>query len=214
LVERRWPVIKIDLHVHSRYSFDCSAKTEQLIKWGKQHGMDAICITDHHSYLNSNPIADLAVADRELLILRGAEASTSEGHFTLLGVQDDAWNSMVLTGQIDAQGLIDYVNSLGGAVIAAHPFRKGGDYSGGWRMAKLRGLTAIEVWNNRCTGDECREAAALAEKMGLPMVGGSDAHAAVEVGLAYTIFDVKVSSMSDLIWALKQGLCRVGRTVW
>jgi hypothetical protein len=170
--------------------------------------MDAICITDHHSYLNSAPLEEMA-KDSGLLILRGAEASTNMGHFVLFGVQDDYWNSQVLTGQMDVQGLIDYVNSLGGAVIAAHPFRKRGDRSGGWQMAKLRGLTAIEVWNTRCTDEECQEAVVLAKEMGLPMVGGSDAHAAVEVGLAYSVVDGLVRTVPELVWALKQGLCRI-----
>ncbi len=170
--------------------------------------MDAICITDHHSYLSSAPLEELA-AGRDLLVLRGAEASTSMGHFTLLGVQDDVWNSLVLTGRLDAQELIDYVNDLGGAVIAAHPFRKGEAHSGGWRMAKLKGLTAVEAWNTRCTVEEMQEAAALAKSMGLPMVGGSDAHTAVEVGLAYTIFEPEIKNLADLIQALKQGSCRI-----
>jgi predicted metal-dependent phosphoesterase TrpH len=169
--------------------------------------MGAICITDHHSFLSSAPLEQLTDGS-DLLLLRGAEASTDVGHFTLLGVQDDDWNSLVLTGRLDAQGLIDYVNDLGGAVIAAHPFRNGEARSGGWRMAKLKGLAAIEVWNSRCMVEEMQEAAALAEAMGLPMVGGSDAHAAVEVGLAYTIFETEIKNMAELIQALKQGLCR------
>lgn len=176
--------------------------------WGKRHGMNAICITDHHSYMCSAPLEEQA-ASSDLLLLRGAEASTNVGHFTLLGVRDDAWNSLMLTGHLDAQELIDYVNDLGGVVIAAHPFRKGEAHSGGWRMAKLKGLAAVEVWNTRCTVEEMQEAVALAESLGLPMVGGSDAHAAVEVGLAYTIFETEIKNLADLIQALKQGLCRI-----
>ncbi|NLC06808.1 MAG: PHP domain-containing protein [Syntrophomonadaceae bacterium] len=203
---------KIDLHVHSRYSFDCSVNPEHLIKWGKKRGMDAICITDHNSYLSSAPIEEVA-KDSGLIVLRGAEASTSCGHLILYGVQDDSWNKQGLTGQLDPQRLIDYVNDQGGAVIAAHPFRKGEEHSGGWRMAKLRGLAAIDVWNLRCTDEENRQAVELAKEMGLPMVGGSDAHAAVEVGLAYSIVNVKVNSIQDLVIALKKGWCRVGKNL-
>ena len=200
--------VKIDLHIHSRYSFDCSSRVEDILQWGKQNGVDVLCITDHHSYLKSAPISD-GIRQNGLVVLRGAEATTNNGHFLIYGVQDDSWNCRGSQEELDAQRLIDYVNALGGVVIAAHPFRKGGDYSGGWRMTRLRGLVAIETWNNRCTDEENQEAVRLAQKMGLPMVGGSDAHIPEAVGTAYSLVEREIRSLKDLVQALKQGLCRM-----
>ncbi|MDH7479225.1 MAG: PHP domain-containing protein [Syntrophomonadaceae bacterium] len=202
--------MKIDLHVHSCFSYDSATRPETILKWARLRGLDAVCITEHHSYLNSAPFAEWAERSR-LLIFRGAEASTSLGHFLLFGVYDDCWNTFNQSGYIDPQRLIDYVNGRGGAVVAAHPFRRTDGHFGGWEVARLRGLAAIEVWNANCTEEENQEAKELARRMGLPGVGGSDAHVGAAVGMAYTELLQPVTGERQLVQLLKQGQCRAGR---
>lgn len=201
--------MKIDLHVHSCYSYDGVGHPREIIKWARLRGMDGICVTEHHSYLNSEPFREWA-ENSGIVVLRGAEASTLLGHFLIFGVQDDSWNTYRETGYLDAQRLIDYVNARGGAVVAAHPFRREGEYFGGWKIAKLRGLAAIEVWNARCTEEDNQEAEELARTMGLPGIGGSDAHAGGCVGMAYTVFRRPVGNEKQLVELLKQGECQPG----
>lgn len=201
--------MKIDLHIHSRYSYDSATRPETILKWARMRGLDGVCITEHHSYVKSQPFSEWA-EHSSIVILRGAEASTMLGHFLIYGVSDDSWNTYKEAGYIDPQKLIDHVNAQGGAVVAAHPFRREGEHFGGWKVASLRGLAAIEVWNGNCLEEDNQEALLLARKMGLPGIGGSDAHVGPAVGMAYTVLPRPITDEKDLVKLLKLGKCRAG----
>jgi len=208
--------VKIDLHVHSQFSYDSATRPEIILQWARRRGLAGVCITEHHSFENSAPFEHHA-PHSDILIFRGAEAATSLGHFLLFGVKDDSWNSFHMGDYIDTQALINLVNVQGGAVVAAHPFRTYDDHLGnaeehfgGWKIAELQGLAAVEVWNACCTDEQNEQAVQLARYLGLPGTGGSDAHVGAGVGQAYTIFEQPIGSIIDLVRMLKQGRCRPG----
>jgi hypothetical protein len=106
---------------------------------------------------------------------------------------------------LDADRLIAEVDRLGGAVVAAHPFR-------GWRPLDTSVLdrsrcTALEVENGRNSAFENAQAARLAFRLGIPAVAGSDAHALDELGRFPTRFHMPVAGRDDLVRALREGLC-------
>ena len=45
----------------------------------------------------------------------------------------------------------------------------------------------------------------VAKRLGLKAIGGSDAHAVLELGTSYTVFEEKIRNEEDLIAQLKNG---------
>jgi predicted metal-dependent phosphoesterase TrpH len=151
---------------------------ETLVKRAERIGLDAVAVTDH----NTMAAVDAArkAASDDLLIIPAEEVDTTEGQLIglFLNEQIEPWQS--------PSKVIDEIQDQGGLVIAPHPFdamRKGlntiDDH--------VPELDAIETQNSRCIRAAYnRQAAAFAERHGLPATGGSDAHFAWELGSAWT----------------------------
>jgi predicted metal-dependent phosphoesterase TrpH len=200
--------LKIDLHVHTAYSIDATGTPDEVLAAARQAGLDGIAITEHDSYEKAEIFLKLA-SRYGLAVFAGAEVAMQFGHFLVFSENIARWNRYcgVAAG---AQELIDAVNSAGGAVIAAHPYRDGFPF-GGSQVRKLRGLAAIEVCNGANTDAENRQAGELAALMALPGTGGSDAHRVAEIGRCHTVFDAPVRNIAELVDALKAGRCTYGR---
>jgi len=201
----------IDLHLHSLPASACAADSiDEMLAAAKALGLSGVCLTDHNFIWTAEDAAALA-ARHGLLILRGTEITTVQGDILVFGY------GRTVTGIPDAAGLCREVAAAGGLTIAAHPFR-------GFRTVGARelGLTldkakqrplfkqvdAVEAANSKVTADENDLAAAVAAALGLPAVGGSDAHAVGDVGIFATRFDCQVGNEAELIAAVKAGAGR------
>ena len=194
--------MKVDLHVHTANSDDAYGEPEEILAAASAAGLDGFAVTEHAHYEKSELFLDLAPRFN-LVVFVGAEVATRSGHLLVFSEEIHRWNRF--SGDFnDAQEVIDAVNDAGGAVVAAHPYRMGMGCGG---AAKLRGLTAVETCNGANRIHENHLAADLAQKLGLPATGGSDAHFADEIGRCYTLFTAPVSSVPELIGALKAGRC-------
>ena len=69
----------------------------------------------------------------------------------------------------------------------------------------FQSVDAIEVLNGKVTKDENDFALKVADTMGLPITGGSDAHEVKEVGKYATRFADLIQNEADLLNALKSG---------
>lgn len=197
--------MKIDLHCHSKHSRDNLLEPEAAIRAAHRRGLDGLCFTEHDSQWASWP-AELVEAPEGFVVLRGVEISTDAGHLLAYGLVDDRWNLWDRTRYLPAREVIAVVHRLGGICVAAHPFR---GYDSMWPQAEeLEGVDAIETHNGRDGVTAQEKAVALADKLGVPSIGGSDAHRVEQVGLAYTELDSEPSTMSDLIAAILSGGCR------
>ncbi len=201
--------MKIDLHIHSRFSYDCCTELRDIVRVARAKGLDGVCITEHHTYARSAPWRRAARVMDDFVVLTGAEASTDIGHLLIFGLGDDSWNTWDGRTYLKAEDVARWVNNRGGAVVAAHPFRYDGRY-GSERICRIPGITAIETWNARCTPEEVALAREEAARLGLPTTGGSDAHVGHAAGDAYTVFEDLVASEEALVAALKSGRYRAG----
>ncbi|MEM1539840.1 MAG: CehA/McbA family metallohydrolase [Candidatus Bathyarchaeia archaeon] len=195
--------VKIDLHVHTCYSYDGLIKPKELVAYAKRAGLNGIAITDHDTI---NGALKLARNMTDLLIIPGIEVSSIEGHIIGLNVQE------VAPKNLTAEETIERIHGLGGLAIACHPkaFFK---TSLGWKTNK--NFDAVEVVNasafpfKRST----RQALEMAKNLGIPQVGGSDAHYAPEIGLAYTLVDAELDC-EEVVKAISKGLCEpFGRAI-
>ncbi|WP_419787407.1 PHP domain-containing protein [Pseudodesulfovibrio sp.] len=187
----------IDLHVHSTISSCSSLPVGEILGNARSRGLDGVCITDHDSISVLSQIREGFQPDG-LLVLVGMEYATPQGDFLVFGPVDR------LTPGLDGASLLREVDSLGGAAVAAHPFRS-------WRSSDVAvvelGPCLVEVENGRNTDAENRQAAELADRLGAHAVAGSDAHTLAELGRRPTRFHTRISCRADLVHALRLGQC-------
>ncbi len=190
---------RIDLHVHSRYSGDNDSDPEESVVRALALGLEGIAFTEHYSYEASEPVERLRekYADR-IMIFRGVEFSSAEGHCLIFGTDTDK----LLVKHLPADEIVRAVSCAGGVVIPSHPFRRGTGM--GDSVSRLKGICAVEGYNGCNLHAFNAKAIETAEALRLPFTGGSDAHAPEEVGSCYTEFYGEVTP-DTFIDALKAG---------
>lgn len=193
----------IDIHVHSDNSQCSVMPVTEILARARSLGLDGVCITDHDT---TDVLAqiDEGFQPDGLLVLVGMEYSTPQGDFLIYGDIES------LPSGMGAEDLFIAVEVMGGAVVAAHPFR-------GWRPSDISilsrsGCTAVEVVNGRNNDVEDELAEELARKIGKHRTSGSDAHDFDELGRFPTLFTTEIASRADLVNALKNGQCKPGVT--
>ena len=105
----------LDLHNHTRWSFDCSMDPAKVVRVAKARGLDAIAITDHNEIGGARE-AELA-ANGDILVIVGEEIDTTAGD--LLG--------LFLKEKIEIDDPLEAVAAIhdqGGIAILPHPFSK------------------------------------------------------------------------------------------
>ncbi len=195
-------MIRADLHIHTIFSPDSSIPPKTLVETLLAHpSIKAVAITDHNTVRGYFKVRELAAAYPDLLIIPGVEVSTVEGDVILLGVAEvppQPWT---------VENVIDFAHSRGGLVVAAHPYRAYGLGD----SAKKYSIDAVEVLNGGCPRQLNMLAEELAKAMGLPGVGGSDAHRVDELWTVYT--EIQASTdLDDVLRAIKRGLVRASHS--
>ncbi len=114
--------MKIDLHCHSKYSYDNYLEPEELIQQAIKRHLEGVCFTEHHSMMVSSPVEKMSVPEG-FYLFRGLEISTDRGHLLVYGLKDDAWNKWSRNNYLDASAVVDIVHDFGGICVPAHPFR-------------------------------------------------------------------------------------------
>ena len=171
----------LDLHIHSKYSFDSLLEPRKIIKVAKKKGLDGVAITDHNT-IKGGLEAKKISRGQDFLVIVGSEISTEVGDITGLFLSEEikSRNSMEVIEEIKEQG---------GLVVLPHPCR-------GHKPSEkiVKKVDAIEGFNARTSKENNIEAVKLAEKYNKPIVAGSDAHFASEIGFAKTDFRESISS--------------------
>jgi predicted metal-dependent phosphoesterase TrpH len=190
---------RIDLHVHSLLSGDNLADPEECVERGLEVGLQGLAFTEHYSYEASEPLEPLIERYRErVLILRAVEFSAAEGHCLVFGVDTDC----LCPPYVPAAVLVREVNRAGGVVIPSHPYRVGSGL--GEAIATLSGIAAVEGHNGCNLQSYNQRAIQTAQRLRLPVTGGSDAHRSIEVGSCHTVFPERVTA-ARLVALLRGG---------
>ncbi len=169
--------MKVDLHIHSRFSRDSKMKLREILKTAKAKGLDAVAITDHNSAEGGIRAKKLA-KEFGVDVIVGEEVLTNRGEVLCL----------FLNQEIDSREFFEVVEiakEQDALCIASHPFDP-------FRLNRLRGLDelykylhGIEVFNARCLLPSSNERALkFALDKGMLMTAGSDAHTYGEIGRA------------------------------
>ena len=116
---------RIDLHVHSPASRCFSgneASPSEIIAVAKRTKLDAIAVTDHHSFEGFSELAKLGAANK-ILVLPGVELTCSLGgvdEVFILGVFDPCTSLVKLENMLIELDIPKNVFGSGGFVISRH----------------------------------------------------------------------------------------------
>jgi hypothetical protein len=195
-------MFKIDLHVHTALGGDSLLDPRELVPLARAAGLDALCVTEHHSFFLSQPLEEIH-REAGFPIFRGLEYHAAEGHLLVFGVKAGPAD---LPRNLPMQEAVHWVNGRGGVAVPAHPYQR--DLLGGAlgdRVLGLRGLTALETINGSLSVEDNRRAMDAAARLGVAGIGGSDAHGPGVLGRAFTGFPEPFRTMDGLLGALRAG---------
>ena len=186
-------MIKADLHVHTSHSVDGCMSPVEVVHLSRSRGLGALAITDHNTIAGALAVAELA----PFPVIVGQEASTAEGELLGLFLEEEVPRDLL------AEETVGLIKEQGGLAGVPHPFDRLRPES--VRESTLSELAEqldfVEGLNSRVTffADNLR-AHEFADRHGLPVTAGSDAHTAHELGRAY----VELSAVGDGVQFLEQ----------
>jgi len=200
--------MRIDLHIHTAPLSACSyIDPQELIQEARRLNLDGICLTEHQVVWDPDEVSQMAEA-AGIRIFRGNEFTTNQGDILVFGYDEDIKELLII------QDLRDKVTAAGGYMIAAHPFRGFKTFGIGQlqmtveqacKRKVLEFVDAVETGNGKLSPDENEMACKVAEKLGLPGTGGSDAHRIDEIATWLTDFDKDIEDENDLLRELHAG---------
>ncbi len=185
--------MRVDLHLHSRFSHDSRTTLDELIERSRECGLDRIALTDHNTVEGALELARLAP---ELAIV-GEEAKTREGEVIGLFI------ARRVPPFLRAEDAMDLVHEMGGLTYVPHPFDRNRSHFRAERIAELADrIDIIEVHNPWCEPAANAAAARLAAELDMVTATGSDAHAVNELGRTWMEIE-SYSSPQDFLGKLR-----------
>jgi len=204
--------MRIDLHIHTSPLSACSyIDPHELVKEAQRLNLDGICLTEYQVLWEPAEVEKLA-REAGIKIFRGNEFTTNQGDVLVFGFYEDIKELMMI------QELRETVQKEGGFMIAAHPFRGFKTFGIGQlqmtveqaaKRKMFEFVDAVEIGNGKLSQDENDMARKVAQKLGLPGTGGSDAHRVDEVATWITVFEKDIGNEQELLEELHGGRFKV-----
>ena len=198
----------LDLHTHSIKSDDGRAKVDNYCQWirKKDLPLDGFVLTEHRQFDDESDYS--AIADSYgLVILKGSEVETDYGHVLLFGVNESLRSSFDFA-RIDTPltTVLEAAKGCGSVAVPCHPGRANvGMFSHFERKGPVEGVTLVEVRNGGSRTGEDEWSMRAAAEFGYRGIGGSDSHIVSRVGFCATEFAGPVTTIDELVVALKGG---------
>jgi len=178
--------LKLDLHVHTTYSGipgypflrDSIITLEDVIELTRKKNIDGVAITDHNTIAGALKLKEYVKRrNLNLNVIVGEEVRTLSGDIVALDV-----DSKIRHGT-SVEETLDRIRECNGLAVACHPYAWNGV---GEEMVKTKKFDIIETLNSCASRTANIKAKELARSLGLPEIGGSDAHRPEIFGNAVT----------------------------
>lgn len=187
---------RYDLQVHTDASPCSRAAPDAVVEAALNAELDGIAITNHDTLDGYRAVK--RHAPECLSVIPGVEVTTTQGHLLALDVTE-------VPPQADPLTVIRTVHEQDGLAILSHPFDSlRAHYTDNLDEIAAR-VDGVETLNSRCIVPRYnRDARSFADRHGLSVTGGSDAHFPMEVGRGYTTCD------GPVLEQLREGGTRTG----
>ena len=199
--------LKIDLHVHTCYSYDSNTSLKEVLKYSKFRGLNGVAITDHGTVKGALKLQRIC-KNTDFIVIPGSEIKIMGGHLLALNIEEN------INPKTEFIEIIEKIHELGGIAVLSHPFSI---FKGASRklLTSIRIFDAIETVNASAVPFNLSSffGRKYAATYSIPETAGSDAHTPDIIGLAYSIIDAE-SSSENIIEAVRKGNTKVyGRGV-
>ena len=198
----------LDLHTHSIKSDDGRAKVENYCQWirTKDLPIDGFVLTEHRQHDFESDYSGLA-AEHDLVILKGSEVETEYGHVLVFGVTEELTRLLDFTRiDLPLAEVLSASEDQGAIAVPCHPGRpRVGMFAHTDELGIPEGVKIVEIYNGGSRDNEDQIALDNAKALGYLGTGGSDSHIVSHIGRCATRFEKDISSMGDLVSALKAG---------
>lgn len=168
--------MELDLHIHSKYSYDSFMSPENIIKIAKKRKLNGIAITDHNT-IKGGLEAKKFNKNSDFIIITGTEIHTEYGDIIGLFINEEIKKKNFLD-------VVEEIKSQSGISILAHPYR---GFSSPEKI--IDKVDFVEGFNARSNNEKNTMAIKLAAEYNKSVTAGSDAHSFFEIGNGITIFD-------------------------
>ncbi len=171
-------MLRADFHIHTEYSMDCNTSLEKIIKRCEEVGINCVTISDHGEIEGAVEMQRRA----PFRVIVAEEVLTPEGEIIGMFLKE------VIPNYRPVPETIARIKEQGGLVCIPHPFDAIRSSALGDKVIEeIAGeIDIIEVFNSRTPfPHSSAKARAFAEKHGLAMSAGSDAHTPNEIGNAW-----------------------------
>lgn len=205
----------IDMHLHTtRGASDSGLDPDDLAEEARRRGLTAVHVSEHDRLWERHTLEQFREANPDLLVANGMEVSTDLGHILALGLKE------YVGGIRRAEALRRVADEQGAFLVVAHPFRHYFDPVYFRRQGKepftltpeqaaklpvFQLVDAIEVLNGANTVRENVFALRVAQVLGKPGTGGSDAHSTQGIGTYCAVLEKNCASQEELLEELHAG---------
>ena len=151
---------------------------EDVIELTRKKNIDGVAITDHNTIAGALKLKEYVKRrNLNLNVIVGEEVRTLSGDIVALDV-----DSKIRHGT-SVEETLDRIRECNGLAVACHPYAWNGV---GEEMVKTKKFDIIETLNSCASRTANIKAKELARSLGLPEIGGSDAHRPEIFGNAVT----------------------------
>jgi len=181
---------------------DAVSTVGEIVERCRALELDGFALCDHDSI---DGLDEAKEAADGLVFVPGLEVKAQGTHIVCLNPRE------VVAPDLTIMETVERIHAQEGTAILAHPCALPRSFV---RLGQAQGVgfDAVEVVNSAQFpfGLITRWNRDLAEKLGLPQTGGSDAHIPEVIGRGYTIVDSESRDPRDVIAAIKEGRTEPG----
>lgn len=192
-------MLHVDLHCHTRYSWDCAMPPPVLVDRCLRRGVTCLAVTDHNTIEGALAVQKLA----PFKVIVGEEIKTNRGEIIGLFLKEEVPRGL------SPEETIQRVRGQGGLVAVPHPydrFRRG--RLGEACLERLADqFDIMEAFNCRTTLlRDSQRAEAFGRAHDHALGTGSDSHTPVEVGGTYVeMEDFDLRDPQEFLEKLRKG---------
>ena len=172
-------MVRLDLHVHTKYSHDSVASVQSVLDWCRGSGLGLVAITDHNNIRGALEAREAAVFP----VIVGEEVKSSEGDIIGLFLEE------AVPARLSPTETVQRIKAQGGLVGIPHPFDRMRPTALGRRalVEILPYVDFLEGYNGHTLLPADNEKGVnFANEHSLATVANSDSHSALELGRCYT----------------------------